>query len=300
MTAHVQMEEPTLNIHNHFMHGKQEQQDPHTHSHDEGHGHGGLLRGIRQMGILGLIPIIAHDQAWLGNYRPSRIIPASNRILGGTIVVLLIGVVLWHMLPIELNWIALRVVILAVVHLMILVIGGLSVTLFMRLQRGRLRRTVINSIPWRGPEKVLDVGCGTGMLLNGCAQKLTSGWATGIDLWQEAIAGSKATLMANARAEHVADKIDYQEMDARHLAFEDMHFDVVVSSAALHHIGTHREDREQAVNEMIRVLAPGGYLALADVGPMIDIAESVIAQSGLRITQRTQNRFFHFVTACKA
>lgn len=146
---------------------------------------------------------------------------------------------------------------------------------------------------------VLDVGCGTGMLLNGCARKLTTGKAIGIDLWQQAIAGSSNVLMQNAKAEGVSDKVEYQEMDARHLAFGDDHFNVVVSSFALHHIGTVRADREQAVTEMIRVLAPGGYLSLVDTGSMIDMAELVVSKAELEIVSHQKTHFFQVVTARK-
>jgi ubiquinone/menaquinone biosynthesis C-methylase UbiE len=105
--------------------------------------------------------------------------------------------------------------------------------------------------------------------------------------------------MSNARAEGVAGKVQYQEMDACHLTFEDQCFNVVVSSFALHHIGTQRADREQAVSEMIRVLAPSGYLSLVDTGSMIDMADEVISQAGLEIVRRQRTHFFQVVTVRK-
>lgn len=88
-------------------------------------------------------------------------------------------------------------------------------------------------------------------------------------------------------------------MDARQLTFDNAQFNVVVSSFALHHIGTQREDREQAISEMVRVLAPGGYLSLLDIAPMIDIAESVIEKAGLQITASGKTHFFHHIAARK-
>jgi ubiquinone/menaquinone biosynthesis C-methylase UbiE len=227
-------------------------------------------------------------------------IPVSNHLILATILALLGGAFLAYNLPTSLKGLGRAIVIATAVLLAVFLIGGLGLTRFIRRQRAIVRRMVIDSIPWQGTESVLDVGCGTGMLLNGCAQRLTTGKAIGIDLWQEPVAGTPNVLMENARAEGVADKVDYQEMDARHLTFEDSRFNVVVSSLALHHIGTQPEDREQAVTQMIRVLAPGGYLSLVDVSSMIDIAESVIARSGLQITRREQARFFRLLTARKA
>src|SRR5579871_18131 len=48
----------------------------------------------------------------------------------------------------------------------------------------RLRDRLLDGIPWRGDEAVLDVGCGRGLMLVGAAKRLTTGKATGIDLWQ--------------------------------------------------------------------------------------------------------------------
>jgi SAM-dependent methyltransferase len=248
------------------------------------------------MRILGRV---AHEGKALSDYRSPRIIPASNRVIVGTILVLLAGAILAHLLPANLSSVAWVVVIVAAGHLALLVIGGLIVTLLVRYQRSKARQMVINPIPWQGTEMVLDVGCGTGMLLNGCAQKLTTGKAIGIDLWRQPVAGSPNVLMVNARAEGVADKVEYQEMDARHLKFEGELFNVVVSSFALHHIGTQREDREQAVTEMIRALTPGGYLSLLDVASMIDLADAVIVRAGLEIVSRQQTHVFHVVTARK-
>lgn len=267
----------------------------HSHGHNSEHAHPGEDSG-RLMKILGMI---AHDGKALSDYRGPRLVPASNHVIVGTILVLLVGAVLAHLLPSNLTNVAWIVVIVAAGHLAILIIGGLIVTLFVRYVRSRARRMVIDSIPWRGTEMVLDVGCGTGMLLNGCAQKLTTGKAVGIDLWQQPVAGSPNVLMNNAKAEGVADKVEYQEMDARHLTFEDGRFNVVVSSFALHHIGTRREDREQAVTEMIRALAPGGYLSLLDVGSMIEMAAAVVARTELELVNHQQTRFFHTITARK-
>jgi SAM-dependent methyltransferase len=297
-----------LNTLHQMLHGKPENQEPSDHTdhsdHPDQHQHPhhrlrGLLGGFRMMGLLGILPLLAHDQDWLSNYRPSRLLPASNKVIVATILVLLVGILLPYILPSSSAAVAVTLIVLAVAHLSMLVLGGLIIALVVRRIRSQVRHTVIDSITWRGTEQVLDVGCGTGMLLNGCARQLKTGKAVGIDLWQEPIAGSRNILLDNAKAEGVLDKIDYRVMDARHLRFEDATFDVIVSSAALHHIGSQRQDREQAVAEMIRVLKPGGVIALADVSPMIEIAESVILRAGLQFVRRDSKYFFRFITASK-
>jgi SAM-dependent methyltransferase len=134
-----------------------------------------------------------------------------------------------------------------------------------------IRQQIFDSISLRGDEKVLDVGCGSGPLLNGAALRLTTGKATGIDIWApHSGGGNHALLMKNAQAEGVADRIEFKQADVRKLPFDNATFDVIVSSGALHHISHDRAEHEQAINEMLRVLKPGGQLALMDIAHMIE------------------------------
>ena len=70
--------------------------------------------------------------------------------------------------------------------------------------------------------------------------------------------------MANARAEGVADRVALETGDMRKLPFADNTFDAIVSSLAIHNIPGHA-DRAAAVTEAMRVLKPGGQLAIADI-----------------------------------
>lgn len=145
-----------------------------------------------------------------------------------------------------------------------------------------VRTQIFNALALRGDEKVLDVGCGSGILLNEAARQLSTGKAIGIDIWApHSGGGSYALLMKNAKAEGVADKIEFKQADVRKLPFGDASFDVIVSSGALHHIGRDRSDHEQAINEMLRVLKPGGKIALMDITHMIEGYSSSMQTKGV-------------------
>jgi SAM-dependent methyltransferase len=133
-----------------------------------------------------------------------------------------------------------------------------------------IRKQIFDALTLRGDETILDVGCGSGLLLNEAARRLTTGKAIGIDIWApHSGGGNYALLMKNAQAEGVADKIEFKQADVRELPFDEASFDVIVSSGALHHISQQMPDHEKAIQEMIRVLKPGGRIVLWDTTHMV-------------------------------
>jgi len=143
-------------------------------------------------------------------------------------------------------------------------LGGLLLLWSSLFGKFRARDALLNGVPWRGDEQVLDVGCGHGLMLIGAAKRLTTGRATGIDIWQnvdQANNSANATLR-NAELEGV--RVDVRDGDARKIPFGDATFDVVVSSLALHNIYNAKE-RAQALAEIARVGKPGGPGAIFDI-----------------------------------
>jgi arsenite methyltransferase len=143
--------------------------------------------------------------------------------------------------------------------------GGLMLV-WSKIIKLKTRDSILNHIPWRGDEQVLDIGCGRGLLLIGAAKRLTTGKATGIDNWQTTDQSgntSEATL-ENARMEGVAGRITVDTDDMRKLPYPNESFDVITSHWVVHNLPSER-DRNQALTEMHRVLKPGGHLILADI-----------------------------------
>jgi ubiquinone/menaquinone biosynthesis C-methylase UbiE len=145
-----------------------------------------------------------------------------------------------------------------------------------RVAKMRVRDRLLDSLGLRGDEKVLDVGCGRGLLLIGAAKRLTSGRVTGVDIWsrEDLSSNSAEAARANAKAEGVADRVRIEDADARKLPFANESFDVVLSSLAIHNIEEQNE-REEAIAEMARVLRPGGRLALFDIQHTGDYARQL-------------------------
>ena len=100
--------------------------------------------------------------------------------------------------------------------------------------------------------RILDLGCGIG----GSSRILAKYYGfnvTGITI-------SPAQVKRARELTPFGVNCNFQVMDALDLKFEDGSFDAVWSVEA----GAHMNDKTKFANEMLRVLRPGGYLALAD------------------------------------
>lgn len=143
---------------------------------------------------------------------------------------------------------------------------GAFMTWSSRVAKLGLRDRLLDSLELKGDERVLDVGCGRGLMVIGAAKRLKSGKATGIDVWNSVdLSGNSAdAVKQNAKIEGVSDKVKIDTGDARKLVYPDNYYDAVVSTLAIHNI----EDatgRDQAIREMWRVLKPGGRLVIFDL-----------------------------------
>src|SRR5207245_11515164 len=100
-----------------------------------------------------------------------------------------------------------------------------------RVGKRRMARTLVAAIPWRGDERVLDVGCGRGLLLVEAAKRLTSGRAVGIDLWSstDQSGNRPSTTLTNAEREGVTQRVEIVTGDATRLTFPAVSFDFVPS-----------------------------------------------------------------------
>jgi arsenite methyltransferase len=133
--------------------------------------------------------------------------------------------------------------------------------------------------PWKGDENVLDVGCGRGLMLVGAARRLATGKAVGIDLWrsEDQSGNSLEAALENARREGVSDRVTIDTGDARRLPYPDASFDVVLSHWVIHNLED-APDRQVAIDEMLRVLRPGGVIMLADIANMADYRTHLLSK----------------------
>jgi len=104
------------------------------------------------------------------------------------------------------------------------------------------------------PTKVLDVGCGIGGTSRYLAKTFPEASVTGITISPEQ--QRRATALA---AERGIPNAKFELVDALNMTFADNSFDLVWACES----GEHMPDKERYVQEMARVLRPGGRIVIA-------------------------------------
>jgi SAM-dependent methyltransferase len=110
-------------------------------------------------------------------------------------------------------------------------------------------------------ERVVDVGCGTGVFLGALASAVgPTGAVAGLDHSSAFLAEARARLEAGS----LDDTVILHEGDAHRLPFPDRSFDAAHTERVLMHL----EDPDLAIRELSRVVRPEGRVVAAEVHPM--------------------------------
>lgn len=120
-----------------------------------------------------------------------------------------------------------------------------------------LQKKALAQLGLRADDCLLDVACGAGGLVVEAAPHVES--ATGVDLSEGMLELARSRLQA-ARAAHPLDNLELVQAPSDALPFDDGSFTAVVCTTALHHF----PDPQRSIDEMARVLAPGGRLVIGD------------------------------------
>jgi ubiquinone/menaquinone biosynthesis C-methylase UbiE len=155
--------------------------------------------------------------------------------------------------------------------------------------RGRLHHEIADrtadlalaSVP--APQRILDVGCGTGYLLRQLAARCPqASELAGID--------AAPAMIGVAAATAADDRLHFRVGTAEELPWPAGTFDLVVSTTSFDHWA----DQQAGLTECARVMVPGGTLVLADQFSSL-LLPTLLA--GRRGKARTKRRASRLVTA---
>lgn len=114
-------------------------------------------------------------------------------------------------------------------------------------------RQRLQELPSNAIQDVLELGCGTGAV----AADLAATY--GMNVYGTDYDSAQIEIARNLQPE--SEHLHYRVEDATRLSFQDTRFDLVISQNVFHHLA----DWKTAVQEVTRVLRPGGYLMWLDL-----------------------------------
>ena len=143
-----------------------------------------------------------------------------------------------------------------------------------------VRDAYISLLSMKSGERVLEVGCGSGVVTRALAQRvMPDGKAVGADACSALL--KIARNLANDAG--LSKFVEFEEADCRNLPFPDRSFDAVVAVTTLSHV----PNVERALAEMIRVTRPGGRMGIFD----IDGDSTLISHPDRDLTRRIAAAF---------
>lgn len=106
-------------------------------------------------------------------------------------------------------------------------------------------KKLISEMELRGDERILDLGCGDGVLTAKLAQSVPDGFVLGID--------ASANMIETARNDHARANLRFELRDINGMYFESQ-FDLLFSNATLHWI----KDHDRLLGNVFESLKQGG------------------------------------------
>ncbi len=139
----------------------------------------------------------------------------------------------------------------------------------LELPAAAVEQALLDLLPVEGNGRLLDIGTGTGRMLELLAPRVSA--ALGVDASRAMLALARARL-AKPGLSHCAVRL----ADMYRLPLGDAGYDLVMLQMVLHHA----EDPASVLAEAARVLRPGGSLVV------VDLAEQPLAESASRLAFR--------------
>lgn len=149
------------------------------------------------------------------------------------------------------------------------------------LREATFKRRLVEQAGIKPGHRVLDVGCGTATLSILIKQAHTDAEVIGLD------GDHKILEIARSKVTEAGVKVALEQGMAFDLPYSNDSFDRVVCTLLLHHLT--RENKVRTLNEVFRVLRPGGELHVADFGKPQNALMYTISLVTRRFEEATDN-----------
>ena len=115
------------------------------------------------------------------------------------------------------------------------------------------------------PQRILDLGAGDGTCLTFFSQYFPESELKGIDVSEESI---------RVAAEKKIPRTEVVAYDGQHIPYPDNYFDILLIAVVMHHIRF--SEHEKLMQEVLRVLRPGGMIFIAEHNPHNPITHHIV------------------------
>jgi len=163
-----------------------------------------------------------------------------------------------------------------VVAVILSILSGLMLFMFLFMvyahyqlspRGGNLQTKISNllteKIPTNSKGRLLDIGCGSGVLSVEIALQHPALSINAVDYWGGAWGYSKERCEQLAQQNKVEERIVFTKASASKLPFEDGIFDIVISNMVFHEVADAKDKRE-VIREALRPLKKGGIFIFQD------------------------------------
>lgn len=132
--------------------------------------------------------------------------------------------------------------------------------------------------------RLLDVGCGVGLLLREAAER--GAWVAGVDAAPERLEIARWALV----------DADLRVGDLAAIPYDNGRFDAATACNVLQYA----DDHGAALAEIIRVVRPGGKIAIGHWGdPPIGPLDETLHNAGLDVLERGEHTLFRYAVATR-
>ena len=146
---------------------------------------------------------------------------------------------------------------------------------------------MLKVFPFKGNERILDIGCGPGNISKWIADQLPQGEVIGIDPSMQMLRHAMSDYKAVSNLEFLCEKVETFKFDEE--------FDVVMSFQALHFA----KDHLQTFKQIQSALVPGGRVFIRVISRVHPTMREVFDREPWRSTVRFEDRVFP-ITADRA
>jgi SAM-dependent methyltransferase len=136
--------------------------------------------------------------------------------------------------------------------------------------------------------RILDVGCGRGMVVITALCEWPAATAVGIDLWRsrDQTGNDPAATTRNATLNGVADRLELLTQDMAELNVGSDAFDYVFANVAIQNVKD-RDARRKTIEGMYAATRPGGEIRIVDIQYVKQYADDLRACGAVDVTVRS-------------